>query len=517
MGDLGFWNVAEREPDRLAAVDPDGREVTFGEVYAEANRVVHALRAAGLQVGDVVATLLPNSIEALTLLLATSQAGFYLVPVNYHLVAPEVGYILGDCQAKAFVVHERFANVGIAALGESGVASEMTRIGVGDVPGFTAWADTIGGASSELPADRTAGALMTYTSGTTGRPKGVRRPLTGADPHVAAEMATFLIHLFQIPPLGAGVHLVTAPLYHTAVSNFTMAAFNAGHAVVLMDQWTPEGTLERIERYRVTNTHMVPTMFNRLLKLPPETRERYDLTSMTHAIHSAAPCPVPTKRSMLDWWGPVIYEYYAATEGGGTLATPQDWEKKPGTVGTPWPISEVVVFDDDGNRLPPGDIGTVYMRMGTHTFSYHGDEEKTKNSWRDGYFTVGDAGYLDEDGFLFLCDRKADMVIAGGVNIYPAEIESVLSQHPDVDDVAVFGVPNDDLGEEVKAAVQLVAGVADDAATEGRLLAYCRENLAKFKCPRSVDFVPEFPRDPNGKVYKRRLRDPYWAGRERQI
>jgi long-chain acyl-CoA synthetase len=313
------------------------------------------------------------------------------------------------------------------------------------------------------------------------------------------------------------VHLVTAPLYHTAVSNFTMAAFNAGHAAVLMDQWTPEGTLERIERYRVTNTHMVPTMFNRLLKLPAETRERFDLTSMTHAIHSAAPCPVPTKRAMLDWWGPVIYEYYAATEGGGTIATPQDWEKKPGTVGTPWPISEVVIFDDEGTQLAPGYIGTVYMRMGTHTFSYHGDEEKTKKSWRDGYFTVGDAGYLDEDGFLFLCDRKADMVIAGGVNIYPAEIESVLSQHPDVDDVAVFGVPNDDLGEEVKAAVQLVPDVAADAATEQRLLDYCRTNLAKFKCPRSVDFVTEFPRDPNGKVYKRRLRDPYWAGRERQI
>jgi long-chain acyl-CoA synthetase len=479
--------------------------------------LVAALRTAGVQVGDVVATLLPNSVEALTVLLATSEAGFYLVPINYHLVAPEVGYILADCGARAFIAHERFADVAGKALSEGGVRDDLARVSVGSIDGFTPWSSFVADQSAALPADRTAGALMTYTSGTTGRPKGVSRPLSGADPHAAAEMGTFLVQLFGIPPLGDGVHLVTAPLYHTAVSNFTMAAFNAGHSVVLMDQWSPEGTLERIARYRVTNTHMVPTMFNRLLKLPEDVRASADVSSMTHAIHSAAPCPVPTKRAMLDWWGPVIYEYYAATEGGGTIATPQDWEKKPGTVGSAWPISEVVVFDDDGNRQPPGEIGTVYMRMGQHTFSYHGDEEKTKKSWRDGYFTVGDAGYLDEDGFLFLCDRKADMIISGGVNIYPAEIESVLSQHPDVDDVAVFGVPHEDWGEEVKAAIQPVPGAPTDAAQERRILEYAQAQLAKFKCPRSIDFVHEFPRDPNGKVYKRRLRDPYWVGRERQI
>jgi long-chain acyl-CoA synthetase len=219
---------------------------------------------------------------------------------------------------------------------------------------------------------------------------------------------------------------------------------------------------------------------------------------------------------MLDWWGPTVYEYYAATEGGGTLATPQDFEKKPGTVGKPWPISEIAVLDDNGNRLPPGEVGTVWIRMGEHRFDYYKDEKKTKETWRDGFFTVGDAGFLDEDGYLFLSDRKSDMIISGGVNIYPAEIEGVLIQHPDIDDVAVFGIPHDDWGEEVKAVVQLGGGTAGDSTTE-RLLAYCRDNLAGYKVPRSIDYVDELPRDPNGKLYKRRLRDPYWVGRERQI
>jgi long-chain acyl-CoA synthetase len=254
-----------------------------------------------------------------------------------------------------------------------------------------------------------------------------------------------------------------------------------------------------------------------MLQLPDDVKAKYDVSSMTHAIHAAAPCPVDTKRKMLDWWGPTIWEYYAATEGGGTVASPEDWLKKPGTVGKPWPISEIVVFDDDGNRMPAGEVGTVWMRMGEHRFEYHGDKEKTDKSWRDGYFTVGDAGYLDEDGYLFLSDRKADMIISGGVNIYPAEIEAVILQHPDVNDAAVFGIPNEDWGEEVKAAIQLVDGVEAGPQAEQSILEFCAGKLAKYKTPRSIDFVQDFPRDPNGKVYKRRLRDPYWAGRDRAI
>jgi long-chain acyl-CoA synthetase len=513
MGELGFWAIAEREPDRLAVVDPDHAHISYGELYREANRLAHGLRQRGLGNGDVLATVLPNGVEAVALTLATAQIGLYLVPANYHLTGAEIGYLLADSGAKALVAHERSA----AAATTAADGKELVRFAVGEIAGFEPYAALTADQSAELPADRTAGALMTYTSGTTGQPKGVRRPLSGMDPHTAGEFGTFLFQVYGIPMLGDGAHLVTAPMYHTAVMNHVTAALHSGHAAVLMDRWTPEDMLSRIDRHKVTSTHLVPTMFHRMLRLPAAERATYDVSSMTHAVHGAAPCPVATKREMVDWWGPVIYEYYAASEGGGTLATPADFEKKPGSVGRPWAISEIAVTDDDFNRLAPGEVGTVWIKMGAQTFRYHRDEEKTRRSWRDGFFTVGDAGYLDDDGYLYLCDRKSDVIIAGGVNIYPAEIESVLLQHPDVADCAVFGVPNDDWGEEVKAAVEPMPGTATDPAQTERLIAYCRESLAAFKCPRSVDFVPDFPRDPTGKVYKRRLRDPYWAGRERQI
>jgi long-chain acyl-CoA synthetase len=262
---------------------------------------------------------------------------------------------------------------------------------------------------------------------------------------------------------------------------------------------------------------MVPTMFHRILALPDEVKKAFDPSSLRQVIHSAAPCPVDVKRRMLEWWGRVIYEYYAATEGGGTLVTPEQWLKKPGTVGLPWPISQVKIFDDEGNELPAGQIGTVYMKMGDFQFEYHGDEEKTKKSRLKGFFTVGDAGEIDEDGYLFLRDRKSDMIISGGVNIYPAEIEGELLTHPKVGDAAVFGIPSDDWGEEVKAVIEPADGVTAGPELEAELLEFCATRLAKFKLPRSIDFVAELPRDPNGKLYKRKLRDPYWEGKERQI
>lgn len=515
-GPLGLWNIAREEPDRPALVTPDHRAATAGELAAASHRITHGLRALGYRADDVVAVLVPNGREYLEVMLAVQQSGWHLVPVNYHLAASEVAYVLEDSGAAAFVAHERFAGTAQAAADAAGIPP-ASRFAVGAVEGFRPLAELGAGQPDDEPTDRTAGQFMTYTSGTTGRPKGVKRPLSGADPDTAAGMGTFLNSLF-----GMGgpdhVHLVVAPLYHTAVVNFAQAALHAGHRVVLMDAWTAEGTLERIERYRVTTTHMVPTMFNRLLKLPDEVRERYDVSSLSHVIHSAAPCPVPTKRAMLAWWGPVIYEYYAATEGGGTIATPEDWVAKPGTVGRPWPISEVVVLDDDGRELPPGSVGTVWMRMGEHRFRYHGDDEKTERAWNErGFFTVGDVGELDEDGFLFLRDRKADLIISGGVNIYPAEIENVLVQHDLVADCAVFGVPNDDRGEEVKAAVELVDGAEPGPDVERRLLDHLRRELGGYKVPRSIDFHDALPRDPNGKLYKRRLRDPYWTGRESQL
>ena len=515
MPDSGFYQLAASQPDRVALVEPDLTELTAGELLANAHRITHGLRKLGLAPDDVVAVFLPNCAEYIEVLLAVLQGGWHLVPINYHLTAPETAYIIADSQAKAFVAHQRFADVA-AGITQGISLPADAMFAVGDVEGYRSFADFKAEQPAEEPADRVAGGLMNYTSGTTGQPKGVKRPLPGIDADTQAAMFGFLNFLFNIQ--GDHVHLAVAPLYHTAVMNFVQAALHHGHQIVLMDKWTPEGTLERIQRYGVTTSHMVPTMFHRLLKLPEDERGKYDVSSLTHVIHSAAPCPIPTKRAMLDWWGPVIYEYYAATEGGGTIATPEDWEKKPGTVGKPWPISEVKVLDDEGVELPPGEVGTVWMKMGDRRFTYHGDEEKTRKTWNEqGFFTVGDAGELDEDGFLFLRDRKSDLIISGGVNIYPAEIESVLLQHPDVLDVAVFGIPNQDWGEEVKAVVQLSEDVAPSPEVERRLLDFAAGQLAKFKTPRTIDFLDDFPRDPNGKVYKRRLRDPYWQGRESAI
>jgi long-chain acyl-CoA synthetase len=284
-----------------------------------------------------------------------------------------------------------------------------------------------------------------------------------------------------------------------------------------MDGWSPEETLRLIADQRVSTSHMVPTQFHRLLALPDDVRAAADVSSLTHVIHAAAPCPIEDKRRMLEWWGPVIYEYYAATEGGGTMVTPQEWLRKPGTVGRAWPNSDVRVEDDEGRPCPPGEPGTVYLSLGQADFEYHRDAEKTRAGRRDGFFTVGDVGYLDEDGYLFLCDRKADMIISGGVNIYPAEIESALFAHPRVADVAVFGIPDPEWGEQVKAVVEPTKGTTAGPELARELDEFCRGRLAGYKCPRSFDFIEAMPREPTGKLLKRRLRDPYWAAERRNI
>ena len=511
--ELGLRKIGESQPDTLALVEPDGTEHTYGELAAASNQVVHGLRSMGLEKGDVVATLMPNTAAWVEIMTAVQQGGFYLVPINYHLVGPEIAYIIEDSEAKAFITHERFTDEALRAAKEISLAPEG-RFALGDVEGFRPYAELKDGQPTDRPDGLSGGGFMNYTSGTTGKPKGVKRPLEEQDPDTMVTNASFLNMLFEVQPFDDNVHLTVAPLYHTAVGQFMQNALHAGHTVVLMDKWTPEGTLERIEKYKVTTSHMVPTMFSRMLNLPEEEREKYDVSSLRTMIHSAAPCPVHVKHKMLDWWGDVVWEYYAATEGGGTIASPTDWRSKPGTVGKPWPISEVKVLDDDGNELPPGEIGTVWMKMGERTFEYKDAPEKTKESWKDGFFTVGDAGELDEDGWLFLRDRKSDMIISGGVNIYPAEIESVLIEHPKVLDVAVFGIPNEDFGEEVKAAVDLPEGVEPSDELAQEIIAHARENMAGYKVPRSIDFPEDFPRDPNGKVYKRRLRDPYWEGKD---
>lgn len=513
---LGFWAIAEHDPHRPALVDPTGTTYSYRELDERANRVANGLRAMGLRPGDGVAIVLPNAVPFVELYLAAMQSGLYLTCINFHLTGPEIAYIADDCEADVLVVEERYAAAAVAAAAELAIPANR-RFAVGSIEGYAAYDEIAEGQSEERPPERTAGTTMLYTSGTTGRPKGVRRPLPGIDPNDAGAASSMLSMLFDIVP-GPGAHLVAGPLYHAAPLAFGTAALHLGQTMVLVDRWTPEGTLRLIEEHRITTSHMVPTMFHRLLGLPDEERSRYDTSSLRSVIHAAAPCPVEVKRKMIEWWGPVIYEYYAATEGGGAYVKPKDWLEHPGTVGQPFPGATLRIYDEEGNELPAGEVGTIYMgQPGAAAFEYFKDEEKTRANRRDGLFTVGDMGYLDPDGWLFLSDRKADMIISGGVNIYPAEIEAVLLGHPDVADVAVLGVPDDEWGEQVKAVIQAKdpARVGDAFAEE--LIAFCRERLAAFKCPRSVDFRDQLPRYPTGKLYKRLIRDEYWADRERAI
>ena len=515
----GLWAIAEAQPDRPAVVDPDGRTTTFSELAALTNRIASGLRAAGLDRGDQVTTLLPNCVEQLAVGLAAYQTGLYLTAVNWHLVGPEIAYIVNDAETKALVVHARFAAEAARAT-EDCVTPAANRFAAGGpVEGFRDFSELIGphGPARPGPDHLATGSFMFYTSGTTGRPKGVRRALDSRHPDEAAARSGGLLMLFGITPHDDNVHLVQAPMYHTAVNNWATMSLHMGHTAVLMDRWTAEGALELIERHRVTTSHMVPTMFNRLLQLPDEVRAAAEVSSLRNMVHAAAPCPVETKRRMIEWWGDVIWEYYAATEGGGTYVSASEWLERPGTVGRPWPGCEVIVTDPDGAELDPFESGTVWMKMPMAAFTYKGDPDKTRQSHRGDFFTVGDVGYLDGDGWLFLNDRAGDMIIVGGVNIYPAEIEGALVQHPAVGDAAVFGVPNDDTGEEIKAVIELRDGWAPGEATTAAVMEWLRGRVARQKLPRSVDYIDELPRDPNGKLYKRRLRDPYWEGRDRAI
>jgi long-chain acyl-CoA synthetase len=512
----GFWVAAREEPDRVALIDADERAWTAGELLADANRLVHALRARGVQLFEPVATLTRNSAELFQTLLAIFQGGWQYVPLNTHLTAPEVGYILGDSGAAALVADAASADVAREAAETAGVPAGG-RIAVGGaIPGFVALDDLLAGQPSTTPDDRVAGQFMQYTSGTTGRPKAVQRDLPRFDPETWVAAYSANLTRYDIEPGGDAVHLVTSPMYHLSPLSFGYFSLHLEHTVVLMEKWDAERALQLIDRYRVTDVAMVPTQLHRLMALPEEVRARYDVSSLRQVIHAAAPCPIELKRRLFAWLGPVIYEFYGASEGGGTLATPHDWLAHPGTVGRPWAGADVKVLDDDGNPVPSGTVGTVYLKL-MGEFAYKGDPEKTAANRRGDYFTVGDMGELDDDGFLYLRDRKIDMIVSGGVNIYPAEVEAALLSHPSVGDAAVFGVPHDDWGEEVKAVVEPAVGVVPSPEIAAELLAHCESMLARYKLPRSIDFVDAMPRDPNGKLYKRTLRDPYWVGRERAI
>jgi len=520
--------MADRDPLRMtpswhAAHTPDapaiimgstGETATYAELEDRSTRLAQALRSRGVSATDRIAVLMENNRPFLEVTWAAQRSELRYTAINNHLRPPEVQYVLDDCGARALVSSAAMSDV-VAALDLSRIPVRVSAAGA--LPGFERYGDALTETAPRPLDHEREGREMLYSSGTTGRPKGVRKALPGTpfgDPSAAPVQIAQGIAMYGAGP--ASVYLSPAPLYHAAPLVYSMSMHRLGATVVVMERFGPRQCLELIERYRVTHAQFVPTMFVRMLKLPKEERERYDVSSLQVVVHAAAPCPIPVKRQMLDWWGPIIHEYYSGTEDiGSTFITPQEWLAHPGSVGRP--MGDCHIVGENGEELPPGQAGVVYF-AGGRPFEYHNDSEKTASIANDkGWRTLGDVGYLDEDGYLYLTDRQAHMIISGGVNIYPQESENVLAGHPAVGDVAVIGVPDPEMGEAVKAVVLPVDPTAATPDLEAELLAYCRAELATYKCPRSIDFVDELPRDPNGKLYKRLLRERYWEGRDSRV
>lgn len=506
--------VAARDPQRPAIYSQHG-DMTFGALNYRVNQVARQLRAAGIGPGDPVALLCGNRPEFVVVRFACHRLGVRLTPVNWHLAPEEIAYVVDNCDALALFADVRAAP-GARLAAEQARALRL-RVSIGDaIEGFQPWDSSLAEAGADIEAPA-LGSMMLYTSGTTGRPKGVLR--RQPDPQKAADMQAILSAVFQFQPdSGKDLALTTGPLYHSGPFNLCMTTpLTSGIGTVLMDRWTPEETLALIERHRITHTFLVPTMMQRLLQLDPATRQNADISSVRFIIHGAAPCSVATKQAMLDWFGPVIWEMFAGTEGPGTIVSPQEWLAKPGTVGKPGP-GQVRILGEEGEELPAGEAGQIYvLNPPDSSFSYYKDEDKTEGAVRDGYFTAGDMGYIDEEGYLFLTGRSAEVIISGGVNIYPQEIDDVLAQHPAVADVACVGAPNEEWGEEVRAIVELRDGYEPGEELAADIIAFCAGRLAKQKHPRAVDFVASLPRSEAGKVQRRALRERYWSGRERAI
>lgn len=501
---------AAKNPEKPAYIfAASGETVTYGELEARSNQGAQLFRSLGLAVGDHIAIMMENHPAFFTLCWAAQRAGLYYTAISYRLQEEEVAYIVEDCEAKVFITTHAQRDLAGRLVGRLNVHRFMLD---DTVEGFESWESAVASQPATPIADETEGADMLYSSGTTGRPKGIKVSLSGEPLGSAGGLLGLTQALYQMDENVR--YLSPAPLYHSAPLRYNMAVMRHGGTSIIMERFDPEEALALIEKHQLTHGQFVPTMFVRMLKLPEADRLRYDVSSLKVAIHAAAPCPVPVKQAMMDWWGPVIHEYYAGTEGNGFCAAgPQEWLAHPGTVGRPL-LGAVHICDDDGRELPPGETGTIYFSDGG-TFEYHNDPDKTADSQHPsqrGWTTLGDMGYLDEDGFLFLTDRKTFMIISGGVNIYPQEVENLLVTHEKVADVAVFGVPNEEFGEEVKAVVQPISMDLAGHELAEELIAFCRANLAHLKCPRSVDFEAELPRHPTGKLYKRLLRDRYWEG-----
>jgi len=512
---LDLGSQARRHPDVTAIVmGGTGESLSYREVDAGSKRFARLLRAEGVTTGGHVAFLMENNLRYIELAWGAQRSGLYYTALNNHLRTSEVQYILDDCGATALVTTPAMADV-VSTLDLDHVPIRLV-VG-GPLPGFEDYESSAQRFDPTPVDDESEGREMLYSSGTTGKPKGVRKTLPTTalgDPSAAPVQIAMGLAKAGVGP--GSIYLSPAPLYHSAPLVYSMSMLRLGATVVVMEHFDAAACLELIERQGVTHAQFVPTMFVRMLKLPVSERARYDLSSLRYVVHAAAPCPVDVKRQMLEWWGPIIHEYYAGTEDiGSTWITAQEWLAHPGSVGRP--VSPAHIVGPDGEELGPGQEGTVYFEGG-RPFEYHNDPDKTASITDSrGWRTLGDVGLLDEDGYLYLTDRQAHMIISGGVNIYPQEAENVLSGHGAVVDVAVFGVPDPEMGQAVKAVVQPVDPSAAGPELEAELIAYCRDQLATYKCPRTVDFASELPRDPNGKLYKRVLRERYWEGHDTRL
>jgi long-chain acyl-CoA synthetase len=506
---------ARTRPDHPAIVmATSGETVTYRELDERSNRLAHLWYERGLRRGDHVAILLQNDPRWFDAVWAALRSGLYYTPVNWHLTAPEVAYIVADCGARSVLTSVHLAEQ-VRDLVGGDIKVEIPLVVDGALDGWEDYQEAVAGQPATPLDHEPEGAGMFYSSGTTGRPKGILFPL--AD-RTAADEHPLMVYKSPIAPRPGTVYLSPAPMYHTAPVVSCSLVHRVGGTTVVMERWDPEACLAAIERYRCTQAQFVPTMFVRMLKLPPEVRERYDLSSLEQVTHAAAPCPVEVKRQMMDWLGPIIWEYYAGSENAGsTLIDPQEWLAHPGSVGLPR-MCTVHICDDDHRELPVGEVGNIWFDAPATSFEYHGDPEKTAAGRSpEGWYSIGDVGYLDDEGYLYLTDRQSFTIISGGVNIYPQEAEDVLVMHPAVADVAVFGVPDEDLGEQVKGVVQLLDPTGAGPDLEAELLAFCRQHLAAFKCPRSIDFTDALPRQDTGKLYKRLLKDRYWGDRASRI
>ncbi len=500
--------VAQKFPDKPAVICGE-EQVSYAELDARSNRLAHLFRAWGLRPSDGIALLMGNEPRFYEFYWAAMRSGLYFTPINTHLAPGEMAYIADNCDGKVFIVAGALRDVA-KQFAHQLPKVEQCLITDGTLDGFESYPDVASDMPSTPITQELEGMTMLYSSGTTGRPKGVRMPLPDAPPGTGLPAGIRLAFIFGYRPDDR--YLCVGPLYHAAPLQFSTANHRIGSTVVLMPRFDAEESLRLIERHRVTTSQWVPTHFVRLLHLPHEVRHRYDLSLHRLAIHAAAPCPVPIKQQMIEWWGNIIVEYYAGTEGGGTLVRADEWLAHPGTVGRHWNNGRIWILDEQGHEVPVGQQGLIYFSASDDAkerFEYYKDPQKTAQTYRDRLFTLGDIGYLDAEGYLYLTDRQSHMIISGGVNIYPQEVENLLITHPAVADVAVIGVPDDEMGEAVKAVVQLRDGYVPSDELAQELIEFSRANIAHFKCPRSMDFVTQLPRSAAGKLMKRELRARY--------